>query len=142
MDCIANINKLALDKFSEAECLFNNEHYDGAYYMAGYTIELLLKAKICKNLGIEDFFDEKNGIIKKIKFPQTFKSHDYEQLLVLSGVYKELDIAFADVNFKVKWSSVCAWSEESRYSTGKTPEDVQDFLTSIKEIVEWIQKHL
>ena len=143
MDCIANIEKLALSKFTEAKCLFINGHCDGAYYTAGYTVELLLKAKVCKTLGIEDFFDEKSTLMKKFRFPQTFKSHDFEQLLVLSGVYKELDKqSDLDPNFKSKWSSVCFWSEESRYSTGKTSQEVEDFLTSVGEIVEWIRKYL
>lgn len=29
---------------------------DAAYYIGGYTLELLLKANICNTLKIEDFF--------------------------------------------------------------------------------------
>jgi|SRR5882724_4611717 len=142
MDCVANIEKLAITKLIEATCLFDNEHYDWAYYTAGYTIELLLKAKVCSVLGIEDFFDEKNGILKKLKFPQTFKNHDLEQLLILSGIYKEFGKDCSeDINLRTKWSSICSWNEGSRYLMGKAQLEVQDFLTSISEIAAWIQKH-
>jgi len=59
MDCVANIEKLALSKFKEAECLFNNGHYDGAYYTAGYTIELLLKQKFVKILELKIYLMKK-----------------------------------------------------------------------------------
>lgn len=42
-------------KLKEAECLFENRQYDWVYYTARYTVELLLKAKICKTFGIEIF---------------------------------------------------------------------------------------
>jgi hypothetical protein len=140
MDCVANIEKLAMAKFDEAECLYKSGHFDWAYYTAGYTIELLLKAKVCRTLGIEDFFDENSGFMKKLKYPQTFKIHNLEQLLLLSGVYTLLDKELtADANFKAKWSKICVWTEESRYLMGKTPNEVGDFLTSIKDIAKWIQ---
>jgi hypothetical protein len=143
MDSISSIQKLAASKFIEARCLFENDHFDWAYYTAGYTVELLFKAKVCKTLGIEDFFDEKSELMKKIRFPQTFKSHDFEQLLVLSGVYEELYVrSGADADFKAAWSSVCGWSEESRYSTGKSSQEARNFLISINEISEWILKYL
>jgi hypothetical protein len=80
--------------------------------------------------------------MKKFKFPQAFKSHDFEQLLIMLGVYKELEAAAKDVTFKAKWSMVCSWDEGSRYMIGRKKEEVQDFITSIKGIAEWIQKYL
>lgn len=56
MNSKANIEALADRKYEEAECLFNPGFFDGAYYMGGYVIELLLKAKVCKTLNINDFF--------------------------------------------------------------------------------------
>jgi hypothetical protein len=142
MDSINNIQKLAWAKFGESECLFSNNHYDWAYYTCGYTVELLLKAKVCKTLGIENFFDEKGILMTKLKYPQTFKIHNVEQLLVLSGIYKELLSAASDVNFKTHWSSICRWNEDCRYLTGKPEKEVKDFLISVKEIAQWIQNHL
>jgi hypothetical protein len=51
MDCIDNIKKLAEGKLIEAECLFAHGHFDWSYYTSGYTVELLLKARVCKVLG-------------------------------------------------------------------------------------------
>jgi len=143
MDCISNIQKLAWAKLKEAACLLEENHCDWAYYTAGYTIELMLKARICRTFGIENFYDESSGILKQLKFPQTFKSHDFEQLLLLSGVFTELkkDV-LSDLSLQAQWSSVCEWSEEVRYSGGKTSQEVEKFLISIHGIALWIEKQL
>ena len=73
MQSQAGIEALAYAKLKDAEILLDNQRFDSAYYLAGYAIELLLKA---------------------------------------------------------------------RYLTGMTLEDVKDFITSIKEVMLWIQKHL
>lgn len=48
-------------KLEAAEVLLKNDLVDDAYYLAGYSLELLLKAKICKSLLIPDFFDFENS---------------------------------------------------------------------------------
>ncbi len=149
MKCQADIEALANDKLIDAECLFKSDRYDSAYYLAGYSVELLLKAKVCKTLGIENFFDFNNA--SKAKFmaknvDNVFKSyrvHDYSQLLLLSGVYTEFyDELNTNANLKSDWSIVSQWNENSRYLTGISKEEVENFLTSIKEIMSWIQKRL
>ena len=81
--------------------------------------------------------------MNKLKHPQTFRNHNFEQLLILSGVYKEMDKQLtANIGFKAKWSEVCEWNENCRYLTGKNKTGVEDFLISIKETAEWIQKQL
>lgn len=147
MKCFADIKTLASEKFKDAECLFANSRFDAAYYFAGYTVELLLKAKVCKNLGIEDFFDFDNPGKKKIKndgnLYRPFRVHDLEQLLVLSGVYTEFENELAsNNNLKTAWSLIEQWNENTRYLTGKTQTDVKDLLTSIKKFEEWILKYL
>ncbi len=138
MKCYADIKSLALEKFKDAECLASNGRFDSAYYFAGYTVELLLKAKVCKNLGIEDFFDFNNPHKKKIKHDgslyKPFRVHDLEQLLVLSGVYMEFENELAsNIHLKTAWSIIEQWNENTRYLTGKTQTDVKDLLTSIKK---------
>jgi hypothetical protein len=51
MQCQADIQVLAQAKLKEAECLFTNGFFDGAYYLGGYAVELLLKAMVCKSQG-------------------------------------------------------------------------------------------
>ena len=141
MNCKEEIENLAWIKIGEANCLFEHEFFDGAYYMGGYAIELLLKAKVCKTLGISDFF-----LFQKGSRPEAFKPykvHDYEQLLILSGLYTDFQKALnEEKDFKIHWSIVSEWSEKYRYLTGKEKEELQNYLSSLTEIAKWIQKHL
>jgi HEPN domain-containing protein len=139
MQCQADIQIIAHQKLKEAQCLVDNGFFDGAYYLGGYAVELLLKAKVCKTLGIDDFFAF-NKFKKELYRP--YKVHDYEELIILSGLYTEFEKAQKDVGFKTHWSIVGAWSENVRYLTGKSSKDAKDFLTSLSEIVKWIEKHL
>ena len=142
MQCQADIQALADVKLKEAECLFNNGFYNGAYYLGGYAVELLLKAKVCKTLKIDDFFASKGSKPGKPEMYKQFRVHDYTQLLILSGIYPDFEAELANVAFKKHWSLVSAWNEGTRYLTEKTSTDAQDFLTSLNEIVTWIKKHL
>lgn len=102
---------MAWAKLNEAKCLFENGYYNWSYYTAGYTIELMLKAAVCKALEIENLYEENSRILKAFKYPQTFKTHNFEQLLMLSGVYISLKEKLAvDVAFKANWLIVCDWS--------------------------------
>ncbi len=104
MKCRADIQTLAEGKLLDAECLFNNKSYDSSYYLAGYVIELLLKAKVCKNLGIDNLFDFENSKQHKWKadnnLTRSLRVHDYEQLLILGGLYPHFEAESSDINLK------------------------------------------
>ncbi len=143
----SEIEALAYTKLSDAEYLLAGDRFDSAYYLAGYAIELLLKARVCKTLGIPDFFDFDNTERKKLKnesvIMKIYKVHDYVQLLILSGIYTEFnDELEANELFMFHWSSVVKWNESSRYLTGRNSRYVKDFITSVKEVMSWIQKDL
>ena len=150
----AEIISLANDKLKVAEFLLLNGFYDDAYYLGGYAFELLLKAKICKTLAIPDFFDFDSSQSRKLPVAKTrqggkeslyrpFKVHDYEQLLILSGLYKEFENKIAtDLAFSADWSIVSKWDESLRYTTGSNQKDVQSFIHSIKNIMQWLTQFL
>ena len=72
------IQSLADARIREAECLFENNHFDFAFYAASYAVEFSLKAKICKVLNIPNFYDfgnrkkfeNEDNIIKPYKVPK------------------------------------------------------------------------
>ena len=150
----AEIIRLANEKLKVAEFLLKNNLYDDAYYLGGYGFELLLKAKICKTLAIADFFDFESS--KNRKLPSTkakkgekenlykpFKVHDYEQLLILSGLYREFESKIStDLAFSADWSVVSKWDESLRYITGSNQQDVQSFINSIKNMMQWLAQYL
>jgi len=150
----AEIINLANAKLKVAEFLLQNNFFDDAYYLGGYAFELLLKAKICKTLAIADFFDFDN--LKSRKLPtakskagekenlyKPFKVHDYEQLLILSGLYTEFENKISnDLIFSADWSVVSKWDESLRYKTGNNQKDAQSFINSIKNMMRWLTQYL
>ncbi len=50
------IEKLAWQRLEEAKILYENKMFDGAFYLAGYSVELMLKSKICNRMGIPNLF--------------------------------------------------------------------------------------
>lgn len=141
MKCQTDIEALADTKFKEAQCLLASDFYDGSFYLAGYTIELLLKAKVCKTLGITDFFLFDKAKNKDAYRP--FKVHDYDQLLLLSGIFSEFQNELsANLAFKKQWSEVSSWDEGARYLTGKSKANAQSFVSSVEQVGLWIRKYL
>jgi hypothetical protein len=72
-----------------------------------------------------------------------YKVHDYEQLLILSGLYSEFSNNITtDFIFGADWSVISKWDEGLRYSTGTNKTDVESFIKSIKNMVLWLQQYL
>jgi hypothetical protein len=147
MQTQSDIEVLAYAKLQDAEILLASERFDSAYYLAGYAVELLLKARVCKTLGIPDFFDFDGSTKKKVKnereVTRPFRSHDLVQLFFLSGIYNDFQKELEDNQlFELHWWSVVKWSEDARYLKGFSSGYVKDFVTSVKEIMVWIQRHL
>jgi hypothetical protein len=133
---------LAEKKIVAAELLLNNGFVDDAYYIGGYSFELLLKAKICKVLGVPDFFETKNEFIRPESW-KVFKVHDYKTLLVFAGLYSDLKIQ-EETNpvFKSDWRAILPWDESARYINEKTQTDVMEFLESLKNMIVWLKQYL
>lgn len=148
----AEIISLSENKLRAAELLMSNNFFDDAYYIAGYALELILKAKICKTLLIPDFFDFENAKSRKLPIGKTkrgesdnlykpFKVHDYEQLIILSGFYVQFSEKItSDLEFSADWSIVSKWDENLRYAVNNSKPDVESFIQSLKNIILWLKQ--
>ena len=112
--------KIAEERLKDADTLLAAKRYDGAIYLGGYVVELALKSRICK-------------ILKWKGFPQTrgefqnylsFKTHDLDVLLTLSGAEDEVK-----TKYLAEWSAVATWDPEARYNpTGSANETDAELL--------------
>jgi HEPN domain-containing protein len=122
----AAFQELSRIRLQEAQVLFDNGHYSGAYYLAGYAVECALKACIARRTRAEDFPLDRRAL-------ENVYTRDLERLLKgadLPLVHQERirrDIAFAD-----KWLIVRDWSEESRYRV-YTRSDAAELLLAITD---------
>jgi|SRR5437762_2679517 len=134
------IEWLAEERLREAQCLFESGFYDGAYYLGGYAVELFLKARICRVFNRPDFF-----MFKELR-PEAYKpfrSHDYRQLLMFSGLDAEFNyMRRTDEVFNETWSEVEKWTEVIRYVSGKEEEEVKRFLIATTQFIKWIKEQL
>jgi HEPN domain-containing protein len=75
----AEFQEMAGRRLEEAKVLLDQGRWDGAYYLAGYAVELALKACIIKLLLTRDDFPEK-------EFSRNCYTHDLEKLVGLAGL--------------------------------------------------------
>jgi uncharacterized protein (UPF0332 family) len=140
MNSRKEIQKIALKKLKDAEQLYKMGCYDNAFYLAGYCIELSLKARICKNMDIDNLF-----MTAHVK---NFKTHEFDVLLMFSGLTEKFnDAKSRNVDLHQNWSYICRWKEDSRYVIvgSKTQTEVLQFLDAIRHPVngylKWIKKY-
>ena len=140
MDNPTIIRQIAQQRIEEAECLFANGHFDGAYYLAGYALELTLKAKICDCLRVPNFYKQHiTGELSK-----AFKTHKIDNLLLFTGLHETLNTEKqTNPVLLTTWSVVTCWNENSRYNNINTCDNSksEDFISAIKYIITWINTH-
>jgi HEPN domain-containing protein len=134
-------------KMIEAKFLIDNDYIDLSFYLIGYAIEFALKACVCKNLDIDDLFCENRQSKVKNELIAKFKTHDYESLIILSGLYKkkqeiqakneELYLDLTYIFKKANWKPDCRYYPVST----KSKEDVIEFFKSAKELLKWIENY-
>ncbi len=139
MKNVQEIRDLAAHRVVEAEYLMqsaNNDFSAAAFYLAGYAVELTLKARICELFGKEDFFGTMRG-----KTSTAFKIHDIEELFFLLGATKIYNEQ-ANEDIKSAFSTVISWDETTRYKPPKAFERVKvlKFIESVKKLIAWIQE--
>lgn len=98
-----DMEKIVAARIRDAEVMFENERYDSSVYLCGYAAELGLKVIICRTLKWEEY--PTSG-----KYT-TFKSHDLDVLLHLTGLEEEIAVGLFE-----SWSIVSQWRPEIRYS--------------------------
>lgn len=138
------MNKIELEiladiRINEAGVLLKAECYQGAYYLAGYALECILKACIAKQIKQYDFPDK--------KLVNDSYTHDLAKLLNTAGLKQELIRQEGiDTNFKLNWSVANKWSQESRYDHTIQSQDARDLFDAITDsqsgVLPWLKKYL
>jgi hypothetical protein len=105
----ADFKQLAQCRLEEAELLLRNRKFSGAYYLAGYSIECALKARLAKQTKRYDFPPEPN-------FVRDIYTHNLAQLVDKVNLREVFDREEArDPEFGVNWSIIKDWNAKSRY---------------------------
>ena len=135
------ILRIAESRIAEAKVLFDAGYYEGAFYLAGYSIEMALKAKICLHLDIPNLFED-SKLLDKLKF----KTHDIITLLLLSGLRKKFETEMSkNVPLYENWNLISTtWNEKCRYDCcgTKSKQETGDLINAISDssngVLTWI----
>ena len=119
------IEEIVQARLEDAEVLLEASRFDGSVYLCGYAIELGLKARICRTLQWDEYPSGRKY--------STFKTHDLDVLLHLTGIEDEVKL-----KNMTEWSIVATWNPEARYKPiGNIKKaDAKDMLDSAKELIK------
>jgi len=132
-----DLQRLAEMRLEDAILLLRADKSSSAYYLAGYAVELALKACISKLF--------KNNTVPDKNLVNTIHTHKLETLMSASGLLPELNSDMkADPVFASYWGIVSKWNESARYEFW----DSVSATTLIGAIVDqnhgvfqWVKKH-
>jgi len=123
-----DLRRIARERLKDAEALLAAGRYDGAIYLGGYVVELSLKSRICRNLKWKGF-PQTNSEFQSY---QSFKTHDLDVLLSLSGAEEKIKTGYF-----AEWSVVGTWHPKARYkptgSANKT--DAELLVESVRKLM-------
>ena len=119
-----DFRKLARERLSDARTLLSGHRYDGAYYMCGYAVEMVLKARICRTLKWSTFGGE---------HVKSLKVHDLPFLLKFSGVEPRITSKYF-----AEWSKVQDWKVENRYDPKRsiTLAEATEMVTATERLLK------
>lgn len=128
------LSKLRLD---DAKLLLKEQRPCSAYYLAGYAIELAIKA------NISDQFQQ--GVIPDKGLVNATYSHDLAKLIGLAGLSTILkEEGKRDADFLVNWGIVSQWTEKSRY-TFTDQQSATNIINAIIDdehgVLQWLNRH-
>ena len=133
----SDLEKLAQIRLDDAILLFSVGKSSSAYYLAGYSIELALKACISKIF-------QPNVIPDKALVNATY-THKLQDLIKVSGLLPEFNNEIkSNSDFAANWGIVSKWTESSRYqlwdqiTTATLINSIQDPENGV---FQWVINH-
>ena len=131
------LQALAQSKLDDSLLLLTNSRFSNAYYLAGYAVELGLKACIAKQFVAD--------AIPDLQLVKDTHTHKLDQLIGTAGLRIELlKEQKSDKLFNEYWGIAVRWSSDSRYdSTDKML--AQYLMTAIADdkhgVMRWIKSY-
>jgi HEPN domain-containing protein len=133
----AELQTLSDIRIAEAQALLAAGMFDGAYYLAGYSVECALKACIARLTNQHDFPDK--------DFAQECYTHSIEKLVKAAGLKAQRDAdAPPGSNLERNWTAVKDWSELSRYERNTEAEArvlIEAIIHPTDGILSWLKVH-
>lgn len=132
-----DLEKLAQVRLEDALFLLQANRPSSAYYLAGYAVELALKACIAKLMA--------PNVIPDKAFINAIYTHKLYSLLSTAELLPQFNKKIrADTQFAAYWVITSNWNEESRYQVWDQ-DKAATLLKAVNEkkhgVFQWVTKH-
>lgn len=133
--------KAGKHRLEDARVLLGSDRYRGAMYMAGYSVECLLKTKLMRMFHCRHLLELEEELQSKgiLATEATVFTHQLELLLQLTNAINRLrgnEELWRLFNKMNRW--VPAW----RYTADlSNREDATDFLEAVEKVSHWIENN-
>lgn len=128
--------KVSKARLKSVKVLIDAKDWDVAGYLMGYVLEFALKAAVCKTIGQNEYPDN----VKHDRMRSFFQTHDFETLLMVSGMKNIFTLSTKSVRGVVQnWSDFTFqyqsnWTDQ-RYKPGFWSEAaVKKSYTNLTEL--------
>lgn len=133
----ADLEQLAQVRLDDAMLLFRHDRSSSAYYLAGYAVELALKA-VAATLFHSNAIPSK-GIVNAIH------THRLEDLLTSVGLKQaHREEVARRPEFGAAWTVAARWTSESRYAAWD-PNATESLIEAISNqdhgVFRWVKLH-
>jgi HEPN domain-containing protein len=139
---VSDQGKAGKHRMDDARALFNAVRWRGAMYLAGYSIECLLKTKLARMFDCRHLRELEEELQRRgaLPTPSTIFTHQLEVLLRFTQGLDRLrqnELLWRLFNIGNRW--VPAW----RYSADLSKrEDAEDFLEAVESVAHWIENNV
>jgi len=137
------LDQVSRARIRDARRLFNSRSYDGALYICGYSVEIALKAIVCKALGGE--IESKSHVPSTSEEFQNIaklKTHNLEELLDQVPALIKTDIKS---KYFAEWSTILKWNPGMRYAPikkAKVREEANETIRSAEKVLRYLWRKL
>jgi hypothetical protein len=120
--------RAAFQRYEDALLLLDGDRRTGAVYLAGYTVECLLKGLLLAGVNA--------GMRKQLL--SEFRGNRAHNIEWLGWMYRRHVGLAVPVSIQQHLSRVAIWSTDLRYATGAISEsEARDFFVSVDIITTW-----
>lgn len=129
------LKRLVEERTREAAALLASRNYSGAYYLAGYIVELAIKVCIANEM--------QRHVIPARQHIDSIYTHDLEKLIgvaELTGAFR--DARSADTVLNTYWDTVKIWNQDARYQRWSRVEATELYRAITDEqhgVLRWVK---
>lgn len=133
----------ALKRYTDALRLQAQRRWRGAMYVAGYSVECKLKARLMEQYNLNTLEELEGEIARRLRRPVNVFTHNIEVLFGLTGARDRLLQSTTHPNALRAYQECNKWKPAWRYKPDDGTEDeCNDFMEAVKEFRTYIASNV